>query len=271
MPPPQHYLCIITMFQNEARFLREWVEYHRLIGVAYFILFDHLSTDAPERVLADYIQQGIVRLERRNEQVAGQFGGLAINMYNRGLELARPHCRWAALLDADEFLVPQQTMWLPKLLQRYERYGGLVVNWRMFGTGGVAEVPPHKTMIETLTRSSAKSLGHNHHIKSIVQLRHTVKVPSLHIATYERGYHAVNTNHVPVTGAFDTTMPTDQLQLNHYFCRDQRYLSEVKIPRRIALGVTAETLVKWDALMSVEEEQSIQKYVAPLRARLGLP
>ena len=46
----------------------------------------------------------------------------------------------AAFIDADEFLVPMDgTPDLPTLLRDYERYGGLAVNWRMFGSNGHQE------------------------------------------------------------------------------------------------------------------------------------
>ena len=44
----------------------------------------------------------------------------------------------AAFIDADEFIVPagaDRPADLPALLRRYERYGGLGLNWRMFGSG----------------------------------------------------------------------------------------------------------------------------------------
>lgn len=42
-----------------------------------------------------------------------------------------------AFIDTDEFLIPANSEEdLPILLREYESYGGLAVNWRMFGSGG---------------------------------------------------------------------------------------------------------------------------------------
>ena len=34
-----------AIFQNEAPYLKEWIEYHRLIGVEHFYLYNNGSTD----------------------------------------------------------------------------------------------------------------------------------------------------------------------------------------------------------------------------------
>ena len=38
-------LGIVAIFRNEAKNLREWIEYHRLAGVEHFWLYNHGSTD----------------------------------------------------------------------------------------------------------------------------------------------------------------------------------------------------------------------------------
>lgn len=267
----RHAVAIITMFQNEARWLREWIEYHRLIGVTYFILFDHRSTDKPELILTDYINEGVVRLERVEQDPGGDFMALAVEMYNRGLDLARGQCEWCALIDADEFIVPKRTKWLPNLLREYKAFGALVVNWQMFGTSGVQRVESSKTMIESLRLRGKRALGHNIHVKSIVQLRYTLRVPNLHVAEYRNGFPAVNSNYQVVNGPFDRSIPVDKIQLNHYFCRDLDYLQQVKIPRRLGLGTDTETLLAWEKSMNAEPDLAIQVFVEPLKARLGLP
>ena len=36
----KHQLSICAIFKNEAKFLKEWIEYHRLVGVDHFYLYD---------------------------------------------------------------------------------------------------------------------------------------------------------------------------------------------------------------------------------------
>lgn len=43
--PPKYYLALVSFFRNEARFLKEWIEFYRMIGVEHFYLYNHLSDD----------------------------------------------------------------------------------------------------------------------------------------------------------------------------------------------------------------------------------
>ena len=38
-------LAIAAIFRDEAPYLKEWIEFHRAVGVERFYLFDNLSTD----------------------------------------------------------------------------------------------------------------------------------------------------------------------------------------------------------------------------------
>ena len=58
----RHQLCACAVFQNEARFLKEWIEYHRLVGVEKFYLYNNNSTDAFNTVLYPYLNNGVVEL-----------------------------------------------------------------------------------------------------------------------------------------------------------------------------------------------------------------
>ena len=55
----KHYISICCMYKNEALYLAEWIEYHRIIGVDHFYLYDNLSDDYHEAILEPYIRAGI--------------------------------------------------------------------------------------------------------------------------------------------------------------------------------------------------------------------
>jgi hypothetical protein len=54
---PKYYLSVGAIFRNEARFLPEWIEYHRLHGVDHFYLFNNLSEDDYKAALKPYVDQ----------------------------------------------------------------------------------------------------------------------------------------------------------------------------------------------------------------------
>jgi hypothetical protein len=56
--------AICAVFRDEAPYLAEWVEFHRLVGVEHFFLYDDRSRDASRDVLAPQGTGG-----RRNRRV----------------------------------------------------------------------------------------------------------------------------------------------------------------------------------------------------------
>jgi Glycosyltransferase family 92 len=48
------------MLQNKRRWVREWIEFHLMMGAEHFIIYDNNSTDLPLEVLQYYIDQGQV-------------------------------------------------------------------------------------------------------------------------------------------------------------------------------------------------------------------
>ena len=59
---PEVYLAIGMIYRNEAPYLAEWLEFHRLVGVERFYLYDNESEDDHLEVLAPYIEEGIVEV-----------------------------------------------------------------------------------------------------------------------------------------------------------------------------------------------------------------
>ena len=53
-------LCLI--FKDEAPYLKEWLEYHLLIGIDHFYLYNNNSSDNYLEVLGPYIEDGTVTL-----------------------------------------------------------------------------------------------------------------------------------------------------------------------------------------------------------------
>src|SRR5919108_3802620 len=57
--PPDHYLAACAIYRDEAPYLSEWIEFHRLVGFERFYLYDNLSSDHHREVLAPYVDEGI--------------------------------------------------------------------------------------------------------------------------------------------------------------------------------------------------------------------
>ena len=101
-------LTIASMFYNEAPYLKEWIEYHRMVGVEHFWLYNNGSTDHWEEVLQPYIEGGIVEVTYHPTPAEGFFGATQLRAFKEGIRRAVGNAKWIALIDIDEFLLPMQ-------------------------------------------------------------------------------------------------------------------------------------------------------------------
>ena len=97
----KYQLAICSIFKNEGKYIQEWIEYHKLIGVEHFYLYDNDSTD-DITVLQQYIDEGTLTLNR--------ISGVAMQMpaYNHFLNTYKEEVEWCAIIDLDEFIVPTE-------------------------------------------------------------------------------------------------------------------------------------------------------------------
>lgn len=55
-----HYLAVCAIAKDEGPYFKEWIEYHRLVGVGKFYIYDNESTDDTKKILEPYIASGLV-------------------------------------------------------------------------------------------------------------------------------------------------------------------------------------------------------------------
>ena len=145
--PPDWSFAIGAVFRNEARYLAEWIEFHELMGVEHFFLYDDESTDNFLEVLQPWIDKGSVTL--RKAEGRGQF-----SVYDHCLRHGARRSRWIAFIDIDEFLFSPTGQTLPEVMERYADYPGVFVHWLLFGSSGHKTAPPGGTI-----RNFTKTIG----------------------------------------------------------------------------------------------------------------
>lgn len=227
-------LAIAAIFRDEAKYLKEWIEFHRAVGVEYFYLMDNLSEDNFVEVLLPYISQGIVELSSWPFEHAHleEWNAIQVLCYKEILKKASKQVKWLAFLDTDEFLFPSSTDNLVDFLANYEDCSGIGVNWQVFGTSNVAKIPENKLLIETLTWKLPEDAPTNLHIKSIVRPSCVVDCINPHFMIYSPGKFQVNSDKVRFEGAFSPYVQIKDIRINHYRLRDEHFYHNVKLQRR---------------------------------------
>ena len=265
-----HYnydLSVCMIFRDEASYLKEWIEFHRLLGVEHFYLYNNLSQDNYKEVLDPYINSGVVELIEWNKESrnVSEWDAIQVEAYNDGFSRAKNQSKWLAIIDSDEFLFPTVENNLLKFLKKYEKmkgFGGLLVNWVVFGNSWVAKIPDDKLLIETLTLCAPNG---SDHYKSIFLTKRVSHVCSHHYVVYKEGYR----HFTPDLGQ-PPLIQIDRIRINHYWSRDEWYLYNFKIPRRELWGTSADTCKYWAEASNQASGTEILRFVQLLRERMKM-
>ncbi|MCZ2486953.1 glycosyltransferase family 92 protein [Aquirufa antheringensis] len=138
----KYKISICTIFKNESHNFHEWVEYHRIIGIEHFYLYNNFSDDDYLEVLTPYIEEGLVTLINWPFPM-GQFSAYE-NFYKNYYS----DSSWIIFLDLDEFITLLNKDNLFDWLEQFKLYPGVILYWKMFGTSGLYEHDFNKLTIE---------------------------------------------------------------------------------------------------------------------------
>lgn len=206
---PRYYLAVCAIAKNEGPYFREWIEWHRSKGVEKFYIYDNESTDGTERILAPYIESGLVDYT----WFPGSKRQLAA--YDDCFDRHRLEARWIAVIDLDEFIVPVKDRSIPDFLRRMEKFSSVEINWLVYGSGGAKTREPGRVM-ERFRRHSAYDHELNTHIKSIVDPRRVCTMVGCHEAARISG-RAADSHGMPLRKGFHDRKPQqDVIRINHY-------------------------------------------------------
>jgi hypothetical protein len=141
---------ILSIFKNEAPYLKEFIEYHMLIGFEHFYLYNNNSEDNYQEVLKDYVDKGIVTLVEW-PVVPGQQA-----MYEHWYKEYRRESSWVSFLDLDEFICPLKVTKISEWIKPFEKYPEIMFYWKMFGSNGKYEHDNSKMVTEQYINSWSK-------------------------------------------------------------------------------------------------------------------
>lgn len=269
---PKYYLSVCAIFRNEARFLKEWIEYHKMIGVEHFYLLNHLSEDDFNSVLKPYLEDGIVELFEWPFEVTHhkQWNKIQCNAYNKILSEKGKETFWLAVIDTDEFILPLKTTSLSKFLKEYESFGGLAINWQLFGSSGISHIPPQQTLIGTLVKKAPKDCVNNQFVKTILQPRKVKKMTKPHHARYKKPYFHVteNKSNFPIK-SLTHCVSVERICINHYTYRDEEFFYSEK-QRRIKNWFPDSPPPQMNPEYNTMEDRTILIHLPELEKRLSL-
>jgi hypothetical protein len=228
--PAKFTVSICAIVKDEARYILEWIAFHKSIGVDHFYIYDNQSTDGTTDILLRLEAAGLLtRVSWPNSTPAVVASGLGpqVPAYNDFLRF-RDQTEWVGYIDIDEFVVLRDTDNIKDWLNHYDDCAAVGINWRIFGSSGRADYTDELS-IERFTRRAPLKFTPNRHVKTFARAA-LIRTASCHIPAmrdrpvvdiFKRPINAVH------NGLHDEVCD-GAVQLNHYFTRS---LSEWELKR----------------------------------------
>lgn len=166
-------LCCIGRLEN--KYIREYVEYHKRIGIDKIFLYDNNYGDEErfEDVISDYIDSGIVEVTDYRNKEKSQLAAYQDCYDKHGSEYD-----WICYFDVDEFFTFSKKMGSVKDYLSHERFNGfdmIHLNWVCYGDNDLVRyedkpvIQRFKMPIVPLDFKRTYDFPENNHIKTIIR------------------------------------------------------------------------------------------------------
>jgi hypothetical protein len=178
-------VAIVAPVKSEARYLIEWIAYHRVLGVRQFFLADNGGDDGTSELLQALDSAGlIVRLDWRGAKY------FQLDFYNKTIPHLIGLVDIVAVVDCDEFFRPLDgCASLTEAVAGYFSNPSAVVvgiNWATYGSSG-RETADEGLVLERFTRRAPQDFDHNHTIKCLIRPRDFIPDnPGPHFFNFDR-------------------------------------------------------------------------------------
>ena len=185
-------LAIVAPVKSEARYLIEWIAYHRVLGVRQFYLADNGGEDGTSELLQALDSAGLIaRLDWRGAKYFQQ------DFYNKTIPHLIGLVDIVAVVDCDEFLRPLDgCASLTEAVAGYFSNPKVVVvgiNWASYGSSGRISTGDG-LVLERFTRRAPQDFDPNRMIKCLIRPRDFIpNNPGPHFFNFDRpGGHYIN-------------------------------------------------------------------------------
>lgn len=127
-------IAVCAIAKGENRYIREWVEYYKKLGVDDIYIYDNNNTYGEhfEDAIGDYIKEGWVKIL---PCFRGNYKFVQYDAYNIFFNRYKRKYEWIAFLDIDEFVTLKKDKTLPHYLNRkvFKDKHQILLNWICYG------------------------------------------------------------------------------------------------------------------------------------------
>lgn len=212
-----HFISIVCIIKNEGPYLKEWIEYHKFIGVDHFYVYDNESDDNTKEILNPYIDSGLVTylfFPGKNMQDAA---------YEHCSKNFGHETKWLSVLDLDEFIVLKQKKNLKEFMAEFADCSQVSIHWVLYGSSGFEKTPQGGVLANFKAHSDKVDFSP----KSIFNPRTVVECGAHYMWVCGPW---VNENREDF-GKDKTARPIEKAQVNHYIIKSWEEFYNRKAPR----------------------------------------
>lgn len=219
----KYNVSIVAIAKNEGIYFKEWIEYHKLIGIEHFYIYNNESTDNTKEVLAPYIREGLVTF---TDFPGKEKQGAA---YNDAIAHYKEETKWMCNLDLDEFICLKKHNNINEFMEGFKDCFQISLRWVYYGSSGHVKQPKGLVI-----------KNFNHRAKECVVTPKSIFNPRVALDAVPVHYVIgvgkwVDEYHMPYGEKYATV---DIAQINHYFIKSK----EEFINRKIARGTCYQKL-----------------------------
>lgn len=269
----KYKVTICAIFKDEALYLREWIEFHKIVGVDHFYLYNNFSNDKYLSILEPYIKGGVVTLI---DWPVAQGQLLA---YNDCIQKYKHEAQWIGFIDLDEFIVPRSSDHIYDFLKKFEKNrGSVLIHWRLYGTSGKVQRDYNHLVTEDFFVCWPKydTVGKCFYNTNFVFEKGSKKNRVLHhtLWTMWKGLSVPPVNvfdHFCIFGQYRADSKSFPIQINHYFTKSfNEYLKKAgRGDVFFAKSHYDQKFFYWHEMKCTSVDYSAWKYIIQLKERLG--
>jgi len=261
-------LAIATIFKHENAYLREWIEFHHMVGFDHFFLYDNDGSEESRALLQGYEEAGLVtrhpwtHLDGTRHDSVTRFGGRDKNhmAFGHAATHHRNDCEWLMKVDIDEFVMPTEEESVLATVDGYDRnkIKGLQLPRINFGDGGHRK-KPDGLVVESYTHREREISDHkdlaNTHFLSDNRFKN-----SAHSWAYRLTAGGKKIPQREIRG----------LRINHYYTKS---LEECLLRQNMMLTrpKTETEFTQQNQGLNEVIDESMLRFVPELKKRLALP
>lgn len=219
-----YYSIICAQVRDDNQYIDEWVDYNFAIGFEHIVIIDYRSDTPVVAKWGDRVT--VIRKDREDPSPYDEINKVRTTI----------PCHWLAVIAVDQFIVLFKDKNVNELLADYEQYGGLSINWSVFGSSGHMKRPEGLVKDNYLWRMPYNIKGTCQDlVQTIANTQYCISFHNDHTCASIRD--VVHEDFTLCNSAIASSLAKVRCKINHYTTRSyEDYLFKVERARKAGMS-----------------------------------